>query len=333
ATLVPTVAIPVSIVGTFTIMAITGCSLNVLTLLGLVLAIGLVVDDAIIVLENIHRRIGAGMPPMQAAIEGTNEIAFAVVATTIALVTVFVPIAFLTGIVGRLFSELAVAVASAVLLSGFVALTLTPMMCGRLLREDSGRFVRFQLMAGLAEAVTQRYRQGLAWGIRARTGVILTVVAATFVSVMLLTRLPSELAPLEDAGWFSAFITAPQGATLRYTDTYAKQLEALLQTMPEIAQTYTVVARGDRPTMVNRAASWVTLKDWNERSRSQQEIVAGLNREIAKLAGVKAYVLNPPSIDEWSEKTPVQFVLGGLDYQELQQIAEQLMAHMANHPG
>ena len=333
ATLVPTVAIPVSIVGTFTIMAITGCSLNVLTLLGLVLAIGLVVDDAIIVLENIHRRIGAGMPPMQAAIEGTNEIAFAVVATTIALVTVFVPIAFLTGIVGRLFSELAVAVASAVLLSGFVALTLTPMMCGRLLREDSGRFVRFQLMAGLAEAVTQRYRHGLAWGIRARTGVILTVVAATFVSVMLLTRLPSELAPLEDAGWFSAFITAPQGATLRYTDTYAKQLEALLQTMPEIAQTYTVVARGDRPTMVNRAASWVTLKDWNERSRSQQEIVAGLNREIAKLAGVKAYVLNPPSIDEWSEKTPVQFVLGGLDYQELQQTAEQLMAHMANHPG
>ena len=333
ATLVPAVAIPVSIVGTFTIMAITGCSLNVLTLLGLVLAVGLVVDDAIIVLENIHRRIGAGIPPVQAAVEGTNEIAFAVVATTIALVTVFVPIAFLTGIVGRLFSELAVAVASAVLLSGFVALTLTPMMCGRLLREDSGRFVRFQLMAGLAEAVTQRYRRGLAWGIRARTGVILTVVAATFVSVMLLTRLPSELAPLEDAGWFSAFITAPQGATLRYTDTYAKQLEALLQTVPEIAQTYTVVARGDRPTMVNRAASWVTLKDWNERSRSQQEIVAGLNREIAKLAGVKAYVLNPPSIDEWSEKTPVQFVLGGLDYQELQQTAEQLMAHMANHPG
>ena len=333
ATLVPAVAIPVSIVGTFTIMVITGCSLNVLTLLGLVLAVGLVVDDAIIVLEHIHRRIGAGIPPVQAAVEGTNEIAFAVVATTIALVTVFVPIAFLTGIVGRLFWELAVAVASAVLLSGFVALTLTPMMCGRVLREDSGRFVRFQLMAGLAEAVTQRYRRGLAWGIRARTGVILTVVVATLVSVMLLTRLPSELAPLEDAGWFSAFITAPQGATLRYTDTYAKQLEALLQTVPEIAQMYTVVARGDRPTMVNRAASWVTLKDWNERSRSQQEIVAGLNREITKLAGVKAYVLNPPSIDEWSEKTPVQFVLGGLDYQELQQTAEQLMAHMASHPG
>lgn len=333
ATLVPAVAIPVSIVGTFTIMAITGCSLNVLTLLGLVLAVGLVVDDAIIVLENIHRRIGAGIPPVQAAVEGTNEIAFAVVATTIALVTVFVPIAFLTGIVGRLFSELAVAVASAVLLSGFVALTLTPMMCGRLLRQGGRSVGRFHFAAGLADAVTQGYRRVLAWGIRARAAVILAVVAATLASVTLLTRLPSELAPLEDAGWFSGFITAPQGATLRYTDTYAKQLEALLRTVPEVAQTYTVVARGDRPTMVNRAASWVTLKDWNERSRSQQEIVAGLNQEIGKLAGVKAYLLNPPSIDEWSEKTPVQFVLGGLDYQELQQTAEQLVGRMANHPG
>jgi multidrug efflux pump len=333
ATLIPAVAIPTSIIGTFTIMAATGCSLNLLTLLGLVLAVGLVVDDAIIVLENIHRRIGTGMQPVQAAIEGTNEIAFAVVATTIALVTVFVPIAFLTGIVGRLFSELAIAVASAVLLSGFVALTLTPMMCGRLLRQERGGSVRSPFAARLADAVTQGYRRVLAWGIRARAAVILAVVAAALASVTLLNRLPSELAPLEDAGWFSGFITAPQGATLRYTDTYAKQLEALFQAVPEIAHTYTVVARGDRPTMVNRAASWVTLKDWGERNRSQQEIVASLNHEIGKLTGVKAYLLNPPSIDEWSEKTPIQFVLGGLDYRELQQTAEQLVARMANHPG
>jgi len=333
ATLVPAVAIPVSIVGTFTIMAVTGCSLNVLTLLGLVLAVGLVVDDAIIVLENIHRRIEMGASPLQAAIEGTNEIAFAVVATTIALVTVFVPIAFVTGIVGRLFSELAIAVASAVLLSGFVALTLTPMMCGRVLRRKGGRSVRVPFAAGLADAVTQRYRRVLAWGIRARTVVILAIVMSSFASATLLSRLPSELAPLEDAGWFAGFITAPQGATLRYTDTYAKELEAKLQSVPEIAHMYTVVARGGRPTVVNRAASWVTLKDWDQRSRSQQEIVAGLNQEIGKLAGVKAYLLNPPPIDEWSEKTPVQFVLGGLDYQELQQVAEQLVARLASHPG
>ncbi|MGE3977702.1 MAG: efflux RND transporter permease subunit [Nitrospira sp.] len=332
ATLIPAVAIPVSIIGTCTIMALTGCSLNVLTLLGLVLAVGLVVDDAIIVLENIHRRIVAGMPPVHAAIEGTNEIAFAVVATTISLVTVFVPIAFLTGIVGQLFAELAIAVASAVLLSGFVALTLTPMMCGRLLRRDIG-LTRFRFAARLADDVGQRYRRGLAWAMNARIVIVIVAVGASLASLSILNRLPSELAPLEDAGWFSGFLTAPQGATLRYTDTYAKELEALLKTVPEIAHTYTMVALGDRPTRVNRAESWVTLKDWNERTKSQQEIVAGLNQELGKLAGVKAYLLNPSSIGEWVEKTPVQFVIGGLDYQELQQTADKLVARLADHPG
>ena len=332
ATLIPAVAIPVSIIGTCTIMAVTGCSLNVLTLLGLVLAVGLVVDDAIIVLENIHRRIVAGMPPARAAIEGTNEIAFAVMATTISLVTVFVPIAFMTGVVGQLFAELAIAVASAVLLSGFVALTLTPMMCGRLLRHDIG-LTRFRFAARLADDVGQRYRRGLAWAMNARIVIVIVAVGASLASLSILNRLPSELAPLEDAGWFSGFLIAPQGATLRYTDTYAKELEALLQTVPEITDTYTMVALGDRPTRVNRAESWVTLKDWNERTKSQQEIVASLNQELGKLAGVKAYLLNPSSIGEWLEKTPVQFVIGGLDYQELQQTADKLVARLAAHPG
>ena len=332
ATLVPAVAIPASIIGAFTVMAVTGCSLNVLTLLGLVLAVGLVVDDAIIVLENIHRRIVAGMPPVQAAVEGTNEIAFAVIATTISLVTVFVPIAFLTGVVGQLFTELAIAVASAVLLSGFVALTLTPLMCGRLLRREAGG-TRFRFIARLAEDVVERYRRGLAWAIKARAAVVIVAVGASLASLSIVDQLPAELAPLEDAGWFSGFLTAPQGATLRYTDTYAKELESLLKAVPEIAHIYTVVALGDRPAKVNRAESWVTLKDWNDRAKSQQEIVASLNQAVGKLAGVKAYVLNPPSIQEWSDKTPVQFVIGGLDYQELQQTADQLVARLAKHPG
>ncbi|UVT17950.1 MAG: efflux RND transporter permease subunit [Nitrospira sp.] len=332
ATLVPAVAIPASIIGTCTVMAVTGCSLNLLTLLGLVLAVGLVVDDAIIVLENIYRRIVAGMPPLQAAIEGTNEIAFAVIATTISLVTVFVPIAFLTGIVGQLFTELAIAVASAVLLSGFVALTLTPIMCGRLLRQEIA-VTRFRFAVHLAEGVGERYRRGLTWALNARAAVVIVAVGISLASLSIVTRLPSELAPLEDAGWFSGFLTAPQGATLRYTDTYAKELESLLKTVPEITHIYTVVARGDRPTRVNRAESWVTLKDWAERTRSQQEVVSSLNQELGKLAGVKAYLLNPPSIGEWSDKTPVQFVIGGLDYQELQQAAEKLVARLAKHPG
>jgi multidrug efflux pump len=333
ATCIPVVAIPTSIIGTCTIMAMTGCSLNVLTLLGLVLAVGLVVDDAVIVLENIHRRIVAGMPPLRAAVEGTNEIAFAVIATTISLVTVFIPIAFLTDLIGKLFAELAIAIASAVLLSGFVALTLTPMMCGRLLRQDSGRLTRFQFAARLADAVTQRYRRGVEWAINAKTVVVIVAVGASVASLSVLTRLPSELAPLEDVGWFSSFLTAPQGATLRYTDTYAKELETLLQTVPQIAHTYTMVALGDRPTRVNRAESWVTLKDWKERTKSQQEIVADMNHKLGTLTGVRAYLLNPSSIGDWLEKSPVQFVLGGLDYQELQQVADELVARLVRHPG
>lgn len=333
ATVVPAVAIPASIVGTFTVMAVTGCSLNVLTLLGLVLAVGLVVDDAIIVLENIHRRIADGMPPLRAAIEGTNEIAFAVVATTISLVTVFVPIAFLTGLVGRLFAELAIAVASAVLLSGFVALTLTPMMCGRMLRQEPRQSSWSRLIGLVSERIASGYRCGLGWAMQAKAAVVIAAVGASLASLTLLNHLPSELAPVEDAGWFSGFLTAPQGATIRYTDTYARELESLLKAVPEIAINYTVVARGDRPTIVNRAASWVTLRDWNDRTRSQQDIVAALNRELRALTGVKAYLLNPPSIEEWSEKTPVQFVIGGLDYQELQQAAEKMIARLADHPG
>lgn len=333
ATLVPAVAIPASIIGTFTVMAVTGCSLNVLTLLGLVLAVGLVVDDAIIVLENIHRRINDGMPPLRAAMEGTNEIAFAVVATTISLVTVFIPIAFLSGLVGKLFAELAIAVASAVLISGFVALTLTPMMCGRLLRQDSGRSSWNRFTARVSDRVIGWYRRLLGRVVVAKTAVLILGLGASLGSLVLLERLPSELAPLEDAGWFSAFLTAPQGATIRYTDTYARELESLINGVPEVLSNYTVVARGQSPTIVNRAASWVTLRDWDDRTRSQQEIVAALNRELGRLTGVKAYLLNPPSIEEWSENTPVQFVIGGLEYQELQQSAERLMEKMAGHPG
>jgi multidrug efflux pump len=332
AAFVPAMAIPASIIGAFTVMALTGCSLNVLTLLGLVLAVGLVVDDAIIVLENIHRRIVAGMSPLQAAVEGTREIAFAVVATTVSLVTVFVPIAFLTGLVGRLFAELAIAVASAVLLSGFVALTLTPMMCGRLLRADSGPSIGDRFAATSARLLGP-YKVLLRWAMGARVWIFVLGMGASMGSLVLLEHLPSELAPLEDVGWFSGFLTAPQGATIRYTDTYARELESLIAVMPEVESVYTVVARGYNPTIVNRAASWVTLRDWTDRTRTQQEIVAMLNRNLGHLTGVKAYVMNPSSIEEWSDKTPVQFVIRGPEYHELQRAADRLMEKLADHPG
>ncbi|MDF0643716.1 MAG: efflux RND transporter permease subunit [Nitrospira sp.] len=332
ATLVPAVAIPASIIGTFTVMALTGCSLNVLTLLALVLAVGLVVDDAIIVLENIHRRMAEGMPAIQAAVEGTKEISFAVIATTISLVTVFIPIVFLTGVVGRLFAELAIAVASAVLLSGFVALTLTPMMSGRLVRATDGPSHQ-ALSERVWGRVMGQYRQGLVRAMRMHIAILVIGLAASLGSLLILLRLPSELAPMEDVGWFAGHLTAPQGATIRYTDTYAQELDKLIKQIPEVDSIYTVVARGDRPTIVNRAGTWVTLKDWSDRSRSQQDIVAELNAQMPQLAGVKAFLMNPPAISEGSEKGSFQFVIGGVDYQELEQTAEKFLAKLSEHPG
>lgn len=333
ATCVPAAAIPASIIGAFTVLAATGCSLNVLTLLGLVLAVGLVVDDAIIMLENIHRRIAAGATPRQAALDGSREIAFAVVSTTVSLVTVFVPIAFLTGVVGKLFSELAIAVASAVLLSGFVALTLTPMMCAALLRHETEASVWVRGPAWVSERLVTGYRRILARVVGARVAAVVVGVGLSMGSVALVERLPSELAPFEDVGWFSGHLLAPQGATIRYTDAAARELESLIRLVPEADLVYTAVARGEGRTLVNRAASWVTLRDWDDRNRSQQAIVADLNRELGRLTGVKAYVLNPPPIDQWSDKPPLQFVLGGVDYQELREAADRVLAKLAAHPG
>ncbi|MCC6141393.1 MAG: efflux RND transporter permease subunit [Nitrospira sp.] len=329
ATLVPTVAIPLSILGACAALALTGSSLNLLTLLGLVLAVGLVVDDAIIVLEHIHQRMSEGMAPRQAAVVGTQEMAFAVLATTITLVVVFVPIAFVPGLVGHLFTELAIAMGAAVLWSGVVALTVTPMLCGRWLRAETGRGAWTWGQLSWMRALHAAYGRALRWVVARRGLVLAGSLGVSLGSLALLTQVPMELAPLEDVGWFASSLVAPQGATVRYTDGYARELETMIRAVPEVAATYVGVGRGG----VNRALSWVTLRDWADRQRSQQEIVAALNQQLGALAGVKAVAVNPPSMMEWSEKPPVQLVLGGLEYAELRQVAEQLVARLAQSPG
>ncbi|WP_447980422.1 efflux RND transporter permease subunit [Candidatus Nitrospira bockiana] len=316
-TVIPAVAIPASIVSTFTLLYLWGFSINLLTLLGLVLAIGLVVDDAIVVLENIHRRIEGGQPPEQAALVGSREIGFAVIATTLALVAVFIPIAFLTGTVGRLFGELALAVAGSVLISGFVALTLTPMMCARMLRRTRPGLLSAKLESGFAR-LAAGYRRVLHQSFRARSLVLFVGGASLVVSVWLGTRLPSELVPVEDLGWFIGMMTAPEGSTIRYTDEYARQLEALYARIPEIRSIYTVVGRGDRPTVVNLAASWASLVDWDERSRTTQEIVARLTRDMEEMTGVQAFPNMPSPFSASSSKTSLQLVIGGNSYEELE---------------
>ena len=333
ATLIPTVAIPGSILGTFVIMHMTSCSINTITLLGFVLAIGLVVDDAIVVVENVYRRIERGLNPMQAAIEGSREIGFAVISTTLSLAVVFLPIAFLPGVVGRLFTELGIAVAGSVLLSGFIALTLTPAMCARLLGPTVGTTFPSQVSAldaaGWLQWVTRRYRRALEIALGARAAVLSIAVASVVVSALLLLWIPSELAPLEDTGWFATHVSAPEGSTLDYTDRYTKESEQILARIPEMDSYYTVVAQGWRPTLVNRAVTWVTLKDWSERRRLQREILAGVEPELSTIPGVTAFAFNPPPFNQEESKTPVQLVISGPAYEVLDGIVANIREDLA----
>ncbi|HJR78032.1 MAG TPA: efflux RND transporter permease subunit [Nitrospiraceae bacterium] len=336
ATLIPVVAIPGSVLGTFIIMHATDCSINTITLLGFVLAIGLVVDDAIVVVENVYRRIEQGLGPIQAAAEGSREIGFAVISTTLTLAAVFVPIIFLPGIVGRLFTELGIAVAGSVLLSGFIALTLTPAMCARMLVVRS---------AGLAEGdatqdasrwpqrIANGYRRSLSAALSARMTVITCAVLSLVISAILMSRLPAELAPLEDKGWFTVHLKAPEGSTLAYTDRYTGQAEELLARIPEMDSYYTVVARGEFQPIVNRAVSYATLKDWSIRNRLQQQIVDEVNHPLVAIPGVSAYAINPPSIDVVDDgKDSVQLVIRGPAYEVLDDVVSKIREELFGRP-
>ncbi|MCA1979025.1 MAG: efflux RND transporter permease subunit, partial [Thiobacillus sp.] len=335
ATLIPFVTIPVSLVGAFIFLYAMGFTINVLTLLGLVLAIGLVVDDAIVMLENIYRHIEAGMPPFEAAIKGAREIGFAVVAMTLTLAAVFAPLAFAEGNTGKLFTEFALTVAAAVLVSGFVALTLTPMMASRLLRHETrhGAFFNFgeRVLSGLNAA----YARGLARTLRHPAAVALVFVLVAGAAWGLLKSLKSELAPTEDRGFFIGFMLAPEGATLQYTDGYARQLEALYRDVPEISTAFVVVAPGlERPNPVNTSLSFVMLKPWEERSRSQMDITVALAPKMFMgLPGVLAFPINPPSLGQSFRNPPLQFVVQAPSYEELNTAVEALMAKVRAYPG
>ena len=332
ATLIPFVTIPVSLVGAFIFIYALDFSVNILTLLALVLAIGLVVDDAIVMLENIYRRIEEGMQPLQAAYEGSREIAFAIVAMTLTLAAVFAPLAFMSGNTGRLFSEFALAVSCAVLVSGFVALTLTPMMCSRLLRASSAALPGHETT--FWNRFADSYRKVLGACLRARWVVVLILILVAAAAAVLFRSLNSELSPLEDRGNIIGFVSAPEGATLDYTDGYARQIEAFMAPIPEIANYFMVIAPGlDRPNPVNSAFAFIRLKPWEERMRSQQQIAAELMPQFLSLPGVLAFPINPPSLGQSFRNPPLQFVVQGPSYEELDQAVEQLMVRAASYPG
>ena len=329
ATIIPLVTIPVSLIGAFTLMYMFNFSINTLTLLAMVLAIGLVVDDSIVVLENIYRKLEAGMPRLQAAIEGSKEIAFAVVAMTLTLAAVYAPLAFATGRTGRLFIEFALALAGAVVVSGFVALTLSPMMCSRLLQHDVKHGKVYNAIESMFIRLTDSYKRTLHTVLERRAiGIGLWVV---FVCLMipLFLNLKQELAPVEDRGIIFGVIAAPEGATVAYTAGYVKKIEDMYKQVPEMMR-YNAIAGNPTPS---DGRVILRLKDWSERSRTQQEIQRELQPQFRNLAGVNAFAINPASLGQGRDK-PLQFVImTSAPYEELQKYVDRLLVEAAKNPG
>jgi multidrug efflux pump len=334
ATLIPFVTIPVSLIGAFFVIWLMGFTINVLTLLGIVLAVGLVVDDAIVVLENIYRHIEKGVPARTAAIQGSKEIAFAVVAMTITLAAVFAPLAFSTGNTGRLFTEFALTVAAAVLVSGFVALTLTPMMCSKLLKHQAKHGAIFNATERVFDAMHRGYGATLRLTLRHRYIVVIVFFGSLALTAQLYRGLKDELAPLEDRGFFITVIVAPDGATLGYTDQYTRTIEKFFADVPEIRSYFMVIAPGlDKPNPVNTALSFVRLVPWEERTRSQVAVVGQVAPKLFGLPGVLAFPINPPSLGQSFRNPAVQFVVQAPTYEELDKLVEAMIAKARAYPG
>jgi multidrug efflux pump len=342
ATIIPAVTIPVSILASFIVMYALGYSVNVLTLLGLVLAIGLVVDDAVVVLENVHRRTEMGEPPLLAAVTGSHEIGFAVIATTLTLAAVFVPISFLPGDLGRLFGEFGFTLAAAVLFSALIALTLTPMMASKLPeRQRRNRFAQGvdNLFKRAAGAYDRRLRALIRrpWLVVGAVGVLIVAGVLTFRTV------PAEFAPTADVGRVILTIEGPEGASFEYMDQYARRLEQIvLAERAEHGDIERVLIRipgqggggsaaqsGD----VNSARAIVILKDWRERGRSQREITNSLLAKARELPGVRANAGQAGSLGRRGFGAPVQANIGGPDYETLSRWSNRILELAQQNPG
>jgi multidrug efflux pump len=330
ATIVPAITVPVSLVAVFAVLSLMGFSINLLTLLAMILAIGMVVDDAIVVLENIFRRIQLGEPPLLAALRGTRQVGFAVVATTLVLVAVFVPIAFMQGNTGRLFTEFAIALAGAVCLSSFVALTLSPMMCARILKPRPSKISSKQPRhKRLQEAATQRYGQ-LLTALMHRKWIVAVVFTIILASIPLIYSLiDKEYAPLEDRGAFFVIADGPEGAGFEKSYEMLARMEDVLMPLYESGEATRVLLRlpasFSSTNEVNSVRGIVVLSPWSERNRSMQAIMTDVNRKLAALPGYRAFSVARRGLGGGTGK-PVEFVLGGSDYDELARWRDILIA-------
>jgi multidrug efflux pump len=330
ASIIPLVTIPVSLIGTFALMALFGFSINTLTLLALVLAIGLVVDDAIVVLENIYRHIEEGMQPFEAAIKGAKEIGFAVVAMTLTLAAVYAPLAFTPGRTGRLFAEFALALAGAVVVSGFVALTLSPMMSSKLLRHNPNPGWFDRGMERVLVGITHGYSRLLAASLNVRWLVVGVMAASAVGSWWLFTSTKQELAPLEDRGVILVNINGPDGATLAYTRRYAEAVERIGSDYPEFDRIFSNIGN---PT-VAQGTVFLRAKPWEERERTTQEIAREITPRIGGLPGISGFPITPPSLGQGFRERPINYVIVTSDsYESLARTVRRFQDEMAKHPG
>jgi multidrug efflux pump len=337
ATLIPAVTIPVSIIASFITMYAMGFSINVLTMLGLVLAIGLVVDDAIVVLENIHRRVEMGESAIVAAVNGSKEIGFAVIATTLTLAAVFVPISFLPGDLGRLFREFGFTLAASVLFSALIALTLTPMLASKL-SWDTAKHNRFAAaIDNFFKKVSSFYARRLyslikrPWLIVGSVAVLVAFGAVTF------HFLPREFAPTADVGRGVILVEAPEGASFEYTAAYGRRLEEIvLQDMQQYGEVERVMIRvpgnWDGGADVNSARAVMVMVDWGDREHSVAEISERIMREVSKLPGVRAFAGQPGSLGRGGFGKPLQIVLGGPDYEQLSEWSDRMLQLAESNP-
>jgi multidrug efflux pump len=330
ATIIPLVTIPVSLIGAFFIMYVFGFTVNTLTLLAMVLAVGLVVDDAIVVLENIFRNIENGMDRIQAAIVGTREIGFAVIAMTLTLAAVFAPLAFATSRTDRLFIEFALTLAGAVLVSGFVALTLTPMMCSVLLRHQPKHSAIYNWIERGFDAFTRGYKRVLNVTLDNRLIVVLVALICAGTAVILFKTIKEEVAPLEDRGVIFGFLSGPEGSTSDYLVKYVQQVENIYKELPEM-QAYG--GNGGFPNVADGTAI-LRLKDWSERTRSQADIAKELFPKFQGLAGVQAFPSQPASLGQSPRAKPIEFViLAQVPYEQMQNFVQRMQEEMRKNPG
>lgn len=331
-TIIPMLAVPVSLIGAFFIMYIADFSVNILTLLGIVLAIGLVVDDAIVVLENVFKKVESGMTPREAGVRGSAEVYFAIIATTVALVAVFMPVIFLQGITGRLFKEFGIVLSGSVIISAFVALTLTPMMATRILKQHQHHSAFYQKTEPFFSGMAEWYQSKLAAFLN-RRWLAFAVIGAAFALILVIgASLQSELAPLEDRSRMRISATGPEGATFEYMDVYMKGLEQEIErTVPE-REAMVVITSGGGGGGVNSGFVNLMLVPPDKRERSQQEVADQLSTMVRRMTGARTFLTQDQTIGGRTRGLPVQFVLLAPNFDKLKEAVPRFLEEAQKRP-